>query len=196
MKPKHLIIAVIAAISAFIAGVFIAKGRADPTTGTVTETKETFIDTIPYSAPMPKSELVVGTLHYTLPTYRFPAIGAGGEPRQRLESSSNDEDMDSVTAKYDTGVGGELRCRTDSAIVELPLLQRHYADSTYEAWVSGPVDPRLDSVRVFAPTTIVTRQIWKPPKRWHIGVTAGYGYGQKGFQPYIGIGVTYSIFSF
>ncbi len=196
MKTKHIIIASVAAVTAFIAGIFIGKGRADPTSGTVNETRETFIDTIPYFAPMPKSELGVGTLRYTLPTYRFLGTGAGGEPRQCLESCPINDDMDSVTAKYGAGAGGEPRCSTDSAIVELPMIQRHYADSTYEAWVSGPVDPRLDSVRVFSPTTIVTRQVWKPPKRWHIGVTAGYGYGPKGFQPYIGVGVTYSIFSF
>jgi opacity protein-like surface antigen len=84
----------------------------------------------------------------------------------------------------------------DSAIVQLPMIQRYYGDSTYEAWVSGPVNPRLDSIRVFARTTTVTRREWKPPKRWHVGVTAGYGYGPKGLQPYVGVGITYSVFSF
>ena len=62
--------------------------------------------------------------------------------------------------------------------------------------VSGPINPRLDSIRVFARTTTVTHRVWEPPKRWHIGVTAGYGYGAKGLQPYVGVGITYSIFSF
>lgn len=152
-------------------------------------------DTIPYQEPAPKSQLATGTRTYTLPTYYFIGMSARWEPRQCSHSDSVCVDS-IITAHYGTGAGGEPRCSGDSAIVELPIIQRHYADSTYEAWVSGPVDPRLDSLRVFAQTTFITKREWKPPKHWHIGVTAGYGYGPKGFQPYIGVGVTYSIFSF
>jgi len=166
--------------------------------GIETETKEAYIDTIPYCAPKSQSELALGTLRYTLPAYRFLGGGAGGEPRQ--SGSNGDTCVEQrdilIVPAYGTGAGGEPRCSRDSVIVELSMIQRHYADSTYEAWVSGPIAPRLDSVRVFAPTTIITKREWKPPKRWHIGVTAGYGYGAKGFQPYIGVGITYSIFSF
>ena len=126
----------------------------------------TVYDTIPYHAPVQQSELVTGSRRYTLPTYCF--ISVGGQPR----------------------------CSGDSEIVELPIIQRHYADSTYEAWVSGPIDPKLDSLRVFASTTIVTKREWKPPKRWHIGPTIGCGFTPKGFQPYIGVSITYSIISF
>lgn len=84
----------------------------------------------------------------------------------------------------------------DSADIELPIVQRHYGDSAFEAWVSGPLDPRLDSLRVYAPTTIVTRTEWKPPKRWHIGPSVGLGYTGQGFEPFIGISITYSIFEF
>ncbi len=154
------------------------------------------MDTILHYVPKPQSELALGTHRYTLPTYCFLGGGSGGEPRQRGNNDSICADSISSIHIYGTGAGGEPRCSGDSAIVELSILQRHYADSTYEAWVSGPIDPRLDSVRVFAPTTIITKREWKPPKRWHIGVTAGYGYGTNGFQPYIGVGITYSIFSF
>lgn len=206
MKTKHYILLALGGLIAFFAGFFIGKDRTEKPPGTVTETKETTVDTIPYFAPMPKSELATGTRRYSLPIYRFFAErsvqgddclggGSGGEPRQRSDNDSVCVES-VITAHYGTGAGGEPRCSTDSAIVELPMIQRHYADSAYEAWVSGPIDPRLDSVRVFVPTTIITKQEWKPPKRWHIGVTAGYGYGPKGFQPYIGVGVTYSIFSF
>ena len=143
---------------------------------------------------------VTATQFYTLPKYCFFGRGSGGKPRCSADSavilSAVDTNAIALARIYGTGAGGEPRCRADSAIIELPIIQRHYADSTYEAWVSGPVDPRLDSMRVFAPTTIITKREWKPPNRWHIGVTAGYGYGAKGFQPYIGIGVTYSIYSF
>lgn len=218
MKTKHSILLALAGLTAFLVGFFvgrsgfadyfIGKDRTEMPPGTVTETKETTVDTIPYYAPMPQWELALGTHRYTLPTYRFFAEakrqadnlggGVGGEPRQRQRGDKDRicEDRIIHSIIYGTGAGGEPRCSQDSAIVELPITQRHYADSTYEAWVSGPVDPQLDSIRVFAPTTIITKREWKPPKRWHIGITAGYGYGAKGFQPYIGVGVTYSIFSF
>lgn len=196
MKTKHYILLALAGLTAFLAGFIIGKDRTEKPPGTVTEPKETTVDTIPYYAPMPQSELALGTHRYTLPTYRFLGGGVGGEPRQRDDKDSICEDSIIHSTVYGVGAGGEPRCSQDSAIVELPITQRHYADSTYEAWVSGPVDPRLDSIRVFAPTTIITKREWKPPKRWHIGITAGYGYGAKGFQPYIGVGVTYSIISF
>lgn len=201
MKAKHYMLAVLAGLVAFLVGYFIGKDRTEKPPGTVTGTRETTVDTIPYCAPMPQSELALGTHRYTLPTYRFFGGGSGCEPRPRSNDSSIREDtIHTATIKttpYGTSAGGEPRlCSHDSAIVELPIVQRHYADSTYEAWVSGPIDPRLDSVRVFAPTTIITKREWKPPKRWHIGITAGYGYGSKGLQPYIGVGITYSIFSF
>lgn len=171
-------------------------------------------DTIPYIAPKPQTELAIGTRRYALPNYCYIGGGAGGVARC---SSANDTiTVDALTSftLYGTGAGGEPRCAdsyvingkvsassrgsvsVDSAIVELPIVQRHYSDSTYEAWVSGPIDPQLDSVIVFAPTTIITKREWKPPKRWHIGPTIGYGYTPQGFQPYIGISITYSIISF
>lgn len=195
MKTKHYILLSLAGLTVFFAGFFLGKDRKEKPSGTETETRETTVDTILLRAPMPQSELALGTHRYTLPVYRFLNGGYGGEPRQRSDDDSISVDS-IITAHYGTGAGGKPRCSTDSAIVELPIIQRHYADSTYEAWVSGPVDPRLDSVRVFVPTTIITKQEWKPPKRWHLGVSAGYGYGAQGFQPYIGVGVTYSIFSF
>lgn len=85
----------------------------------------------------------------------------------------------------------------DSATVELPVISRHYViDSVGEAWVSGPVDPRLDSIRLFRPryyqNTTITHQT-KPPSHWSVGVQAGYGMTPKGLQPYIGFGVSYRL---
>lgn len=156
-------------------------------------------DTISHLSPKAQSEQAVGTRPYTLPTYYFIGRGAGGEPRQCTSTSKEPmtDQHDSITTlPYGTGAGGEPRQCGDSPIVELPIIQRHYADSTYEAWVSGPIDPRLDSLRVFAQTTIITKREWKPPKKWHIGPTIGYGYTPHGFEPYIGVSITYSILSF
>lgn len=175
-------------IVSLIAGAFIHKCQSPPgnipgRTECKTDTLKVY-DTIPYYSPNPQTELAVGTRRYTLPKEYLPS-----------ERISDDELADTMPS-YGTGAGGEPRSSRDSAIVELPIIQRHYADSTYEAWISGPVDPQLDSLRVFAPTTIITKREWKPPKRWHIGPTIGYGYTPQGFQPYIGVSITYSILSF
>ena len=195
---KDYISFIVLVLSNLLLGYMIGKESAKEQRVTVTETRETMVDTTAYYAPMRLSELASGTRRYTLPVYRFVGTGCGGELRQ---SGNEDKGIDTCAfsdslSTYGTGAEEEPRSSADSAIVELPIIQRHYADSTYEAWVSGPVDPRLDSLRVFAPTTIITRREWKPPKRWHIGITAGYGYGAKGFHPYFGLGITYSIFSF
>lgn len=84
--------------------------------------------------------------------------------------------------------------KNDSTTVEIPITQKHYADSTYSAWVSG-YDPCLDSIQVYPRTEVVTitKQIQDKPKRWGIGIQGGVGFGKGGFTPYIGIGVQYNI---
>lgn len=133
----------------------------------------TVYDTIPYYYPVVRDSVVI-----RYETYRVAMAGDKSPGLEQKEVSSEEADI------------------RDSAIVELPVIQRHYADSIYEAWISGPVDPRLDSLRVFAPTTVITRSEWKPPKRWHLGVTAGFAVTPKGVQPYLGAGITYSFKSF
>lgn len=165
--------------------------------------RETRIDTVTARAPKPQMALTTGSRFYTLPIYRYIAGGSGGELR-KVEAAGFDHSSDTTSAsasallkrdEYGTGAGGKPRL-CDSAIVELPTIQRHYADSTYDAWVSGPIDPKLDSLRVYARTEIITKRERWPPKHWHIGPTVGFGYTPQGFQPYIGISLTYSIFSF
>jgi hypothetical protein len=91
-----------------------------------------------------------------------------------------------------------VKC-TDSVNVTLPITQRVYRDSSYTAWVSG-YKPSLDSIHTYNKmvytTRTIERTITKPPRKWGIGINAGYGYGinSKLFEPYIGVGVTYVIF--
>ena len=75
--------------------------------------------------------------------------------------------------------------------------QRHYSDSTFDAWVSG-IDPKLDSIKTYQTTRIITiREPFTELKktRWGFGVQAGTGAGKDGLTPYVGIGVSYNIFS-
>lgn len=87
----------------------------------------------------------------------------------------------------------------------LPIVQKTYADSTYTAYVSGikyGVYPCLDSIRIkertVYQTVTITKDLRRKQKRVHVGLMGGYGYGftSKQAEPYIGIGVGYSIFSF
>lgn len=78
---------------------------------------------------------------------------------------------------------------------------------TYEASISGwSVEgdeyPKLDSIKFdlrgfyTKDKEVITKTITKPQKakKWAIGVQGGYGYGfkSKQFEPYIGIGVSYT----
>nr|DAP80263.1 MAG TPA: hypothetical protein [Caudoviricetes sp.] len=74
-----------------------------------------------------------------------------------------------------------------------------YEDSLYRAVVSGYVDPRLDSIKVFPKTVyqVETNDVYHPvtvkpqKKRWGLGLQAGYGY-PGGF--YMGVGVSCNLF--
>lgn len=84
--------------------------------------------------------------------------------------------------------------------LELEITQKVYSDSTYTAYVSG-YEPRLDSIfvrqKVITNTIHETRTIeTKKFRRWNVGVIGGYGYGfqSKTFEPFIGVGLTISLF--
>ena len=88
----------------------------------------------------------------------------------------------------------------DTVFVHLPIEQRQYSDPRYTAWVSG-YRPQLDSIRIYQQTEYITKEIKTvtKSKRWGIGLQAGYGVslhnGQVFTAPYIGVGLSYSIFS-
>ena len=74
-------------------------------------------------------------------------------------------------------------------------------DSTYTAWVSG-VRPSLDSIRAYRNTQYVDRYICRDvirqqkPKRWGIGLSAGYGIGKGGFSPVLAVTVNWNLWNF
>ncbi|MBD5371181.1 MAG: hypothetical protein HDR80_08570 [Bacteroides sp.] len=84
----------------------------------------------------------------------------------------------------------------DSAWVEVPVTQREYMAEDYHAWVSG-YEPRLDSIYVFPRRDVVTiREPPDKPRRWGIGVFAGYGVTPQGLQPCAGISINYNLWDF
>ena len=85
----------------------------------------------------------------------------------------------------------------DSLQLVLLRVQRHYSDSTFDAWVSG-VDPRLDSIKTYQTNMIITKEIpviRVKKTRWGLGFQAGVGAGEDGLTPYLGVGVSYNLLS-
>ena len=100
--------------------------------------------------------------------------------------------IDSLLNEY-----ARLERVSDSLQLVLIRVQRHYSYSTFDAWVSC-VDPRLDSIKTYQTNMVITKEIpviQVKKTRWGLGVNAGYGVGQGGLTPYIGIGVSYNILS-
>lgn len=167
--------AILSAAVAFTLGVVATcatKNHTQKATeqGGVEISREVYIDTIPYYQPVPKDSVVVRYETATLPV----------DKGQRTDTIIK-EVMVAVEAP------------ADSARVIIPITQTTYADSTYTAYVSG-YSARLDSIFIYPRREVVT--IKKPPNRWSIGIQAGYGYTPKGFQPYIGVGISWRILEF
>lgn len=93
------------------------------------------------------------------------------------------------SAAHDTTVV-YLSANNDSVVI--PITQKVYRDSTYTAYVSGYC-PALDSLRITMRERIVTNTIATKPKKWGAGITAGYAFTPKGFQPYVGLGIHYNL---
>lgn len=81
--------------------------------------------------------------------------------------------------------------------VAMPVEQAVYAGENYRAYVSGYL-PRLDSLQFISKEVIRTVAVpgSVQTKRFSVGIQAGYGYTPRGFQPYIGIGVSIGIVRF
>lgn len=175
---KNLVIIIISLVIGIFAGIYSRKYfflNAENSQDCIIDTQTVF-DTVRIISPYPIASAVTERRVYvTIPN-----------PKPIQTDSACNPDC----------VQGEIIDNTDSITLQLPITQNVYADSTYTAYVSG-VSPRLDSIFVYPRREIVTKTIKKPPNRWHIGVTAGYGFTPKnGPQPFVGVGVTYSLFSF
>lgn len=86
----------------------------------------------------------------------------------------------------------------DTVEVLVPMEQKHYSDSLYDAYVSG-YKPSLDSLHIYPVTKVITTTLTTPQKtkRWGIGLQAGVGFSPKGTAvPYVGVGISYDLLSF
>ena len=88
--------------------------------------------------------------------------------------------------------------------VKVPVLvqisRNVYEGEDYRAVVSG-FRASLDTLDIFRKTQTVTNTVVQrvevpgKPKRWGIGVSAGYALTPQGMKPYIGAGVQYNFLS-
>ena len=86
----------------------------------------------------------------------------------------------------------------DTVEVLVPMEQKHYRDSLYDAWVSG-FKPNLDSLHVYPVTKVITTTLTvrEKTKRWGIGPQIGVGLSPKGAAvPYVGVGISYNLLTF
>lgn len=94
----------------------------------------------------------------------------------------------------------------DTVYLQLPQIPQPliyetkiYQDSTYMAQVSG-IDAQLDYIETYNKTIIreITKieQIKTKPKKWGIGVHAGYSFIAGQFRPYVGVGLSYNFVVF
>lgn len=88
----------------------------------------------------------------------------------------------------------------DTIYVYMDREQVHWQDSLSDVYASG-YDVQVDSVRHNIQTLVITKErdvIVKVKPRWSLGVHAGYGVhvgSQIQAAPYVGVGVSYNIFS-
>lgn len=141
----------------------------------------TVIDTVTYAQPVAKDSTVVRYV-----TTYLPAV----KQDTHLSGNYTQKDGENIPPQA-------LSDDRDSMAVEIPITQKRYESDEYSAWVSG-YEPCLDSIRVYPKTTVIRERERKPPNRWHIGVTGGYGwgFGSKQAEPFVGVGIMYSILSF
>lgn len=88
-----------------------------------------------------------------------------------------------------------IRTDSDSVSISIPYSQNQYETEDYRAYVSG-YDARLDSIILTSRVTTIKLKERSRPKRFSVGLQVGYGLTPKGFQPYIGAGVSVNIASF
>ena len=154
-----------------------------------------YVDTLVYYRPVPKDSAVVRYVTRWLALAEKPDTDVSGTVAEKPDTDVSG----TVADGPDTDVSGTVASNMppDSVRVIVPITQKRYEGEGYRVYVSG-YEPNLDSVYVFQRTAVVHERSYKPPDRWHIGITGGYGYGFKSKQaePYIGIGITYSIISF
>ena len=158
--------------------------------------RTTFVDSIPYYYPVPKDSFVIRYVTERLPVAddkedNFPNKSVTELPENVQKFPESGKNLQDSVPNFGKTV-------PDSVNVVIPITQKVYEDSTYTAYISG-YRTQLDSLIFRMPREVVTIKEYSKPKRWGVGIQVGYGVNVSGtpqFSPYIGIGVSYNLFSF
>ena len=147
-------------------------------------------DTLRISRPVPVREEVVRYITLTRPPTPARPDSSNSDSSRPNSSRPNSSNLANIGKD-----SADVLIDDTAKMVMLPITQQVYRDTTYTAWVSG-YRPQLDSIEVY-PRTLIVRQTAPPaakPRRWSMGVQAGYGLTPKGLQPYVGVGVSIRLF--
>lgn len=83
----------------------------------------------------------------------------------------------------------------DTVLVEVPIYTYIAQDSLYRVEVEG-FNVDFKRVDVYPRTVYRTQEkVVKTSDKWGLGVQVGYGASKQGLSPYIGVGVSYNIFT-
>lgn len=151
-------------------------------------TKSEVVDSIiteevkPDTAPVPKDSIVLRYQYIEKPLTPPPEDGVATPDGSVVSKSITDE------VKVE-------KIGNDSVSISIPITQSCYDTEDYRAYVSG-YKARLDSIFITSRQTVVRIRETTKKKRFSIGIQAGYGMTPKGFQPYLGIGVSVNLFNF
>lgn len=177
----------ICALLSFLLGVLVALGVSlavfnhfglEGNRSLIDTTRVTVVDTVCYLQPVPVDSVVL--------TYKTVTLAKADKAEPKIRAD---------TQRVEHYLHGVSLIEQDSVKVVIPISQKMYKANDYTAWVSG-YEARLDSVYVYPKHEYVTYKEKQPPKRWHVGITAGYGLCSLGMRPFVGVGLTYSLLSF
>lgn len=146
------------------------------------------VDTVRYREPVARDSMMIRYATVRVP-YHIADVGNMTDTAPCLGRKEY---------AYETAGAGADMCSKDTIQIHIPITQKRYEDSTYRAWVSG-YRPALDSIEVYPrrETITVTNTVTRyRPRRWGVGVQAGYGITSRGeFYPYIGVGISWNLLS-
>lgn len=170
---RNLVIVLIA-VAMCVLSFFVGRMTSHNTNYQGGEVVDTIIhlDTVAYLLPIPRDSVVIRYDHIVVPIVPTHC--------DSIEHCSNSENV-------------TVDVSQDSATIHIPITQQVYETDTYRAYVSG-YRSNLDSIFITNKTAevIVKKQVMT--NRFNVGVQAGYGLTPKGFQPYVGFGVSIRIF--
>lgn len=175
---KKAVLILLAVIVSFVLGMLVESKVHKCDVGDVHTSVEYVSES--HHAPVPSDSNVV----------RYDTIWPDNKEVKNIPKSGN-KSAENIPQKAEKIWEGTLKSAENiPQPVVIPITQKVYKDSDYTAYVSG-YHSSLDSISVRHKVTTIT--IKQKARRWNVGVSAGYGMTPKGFQPYVGIGVTFNL---